>query len=790
MFRNYFTIAWRNLVKDRRFALLNLIGLSTGLACALLIYIWVNDELSMDRFHQKDATLYQVMENRVQASGIWTARSSCVPMPDALAREMPEVEYATLTTSSGDVTLSVNNEKNIRTKGKYAGKDFFNMFSYNLLEGNPDQVLTGNSAIVLSDEMALKLFGTTQNIIGKTVMFQHEQQYMVSGIFRAPGPHSSDQFEFVLPAMAQPELVENRDSWGNTGNNTFVTLKPGTDPEKFNAKIADFIKRKTNNEITYRTPFLQQYSTIYLHGRYENGILAGGRIDYVRLFSLIAIFILVIACINFMNLSTAKASGRAKEVGIKKAMGAGRGVLVLQFLGESMVMAFTALLLALVLVYVSLAAFNGITGKQLSLYHLQATLLLSVLGITLLTGLLAGSYPALYLSAFKPAMVLKGKLKGSTGELVIRKGLVIFQFTLSIVLIIAVLVIYRQISFIQTKDLGYDKDHIITFFKEGKLKGDQLPATFLAEVRNIPGVVSASSMGHSLTGHSSGTSGIKWAGKDLNDKTEFETVPVDYDMLKTLNVKIKEGRDFSRSYGADTSMIIFNEAAIKFMGMKDPIGKQVELWGTNMQIGGVVKDFHFQSLHEKVKPLFFILAPAETYRFMVKIQTGKEKTAIAKLERLYKQFNPDFSFDYKFLDENYQTIYTAENQVSLLSRYFAGLAILISCLGLFGLAAFTAQRRNKEIGIRKVLGATVGTIVVMLSKDFLKLVGIAILIAFPLAWWMTSQWLKGFAYSIHIGPGIFIVAAVAIVLITFLTISFQSVKAALADPVKSLKTTE
>ncbi|MGO4292653.1 ABC transporter permease [Chitinophaga sp. RAB17] len=787
MLINYFKIAWRNLVKDRRFALLNLIGLSTGLACALLIYIWVNDELSMDRFHKRDATLYQVMENRIQASGIWTARTSSVPTADALAKDMPEVEYATLTMPSREVTLSVNNEKNIKTKGKYAGKDFFNMFSYDLIAGNANQVLVDKNTIVLSDVMAAKLFGSTENVIGKRVELQHEQQYVVAGIFKAPGQHSSDQFDFVLPALAMAEIGQNIDNWGNTGNYTFITLKPGTDPAKFNIKIADFIKRNTNNDITYRTPFIQQYSSVYLHGRYENGIQMGGRIDYVRLFSLIAIFILVIACINFMNLSTAKASGRAKEVGIKKAMGAGRGALVLQFLGESMLMAFTSLFLAVVLVYISLSAFNGITGKQLSLSHLDTTLIYAVLGITLLTGLLAGSYPALYLSAFKPAMVLKGKLKGSAGELVIRKGLVVFQFTLSIVLIIAVLVVYRQISFIQTKDLGYDKNHVITFSKEGKLKEEQLQQTFLAEARNIPGVLNASSIGHSLTGHSSGTSGVKWQGKDLKDKTEFETVTVDFDMLKTLDIKIKEGRDFSRSYGSDTTMIIFNEAAIKFMGMKDPIGKNVELWGTNMQIGGVVKDFHFQSLHEKVKPLFFILSPSETYRFMVKVQTGKEKTAIAQLKQLYQQFNPGFSFDYKFLDENYQSIYTAENQVSLLSRYFAGLAILISCLGLFGLAAFTAQRRNKEIGIRKVLGATVGTIVVMLSKEFLKLVVIAMLIAFPLAGWMTSQWLKGFAYSIHLGPGVFIAAGVAIVAITFMTISFQSVKAALADPVKSLK---
>jgi putative ABC transport system permease protein len=787
MFTNYFKIAWRNLVKDRRFALLNLIGLSTGLACALLIYIWVNDELTIDRFHKKEATLYQVLENRVQASGMWTAQTSPVPMADALAKEMPEVEYAVLTYAAGGITLSVNNEKNFKADGKYAGKDFFNMFSYDLIQGNPNQVLADRNAIVLSDVLAEKLFGTTTNVIGKTVEFQHEKHFTVSGIYKDRGARSSDEFDFFISKDANERIQRNIDSWGNTSNYTFITLKPGADPNKFNLKIADFIKRKTNNEITYRTPFIQRYADRYLYGRYENGVVAGGRIDYVRLFSLIAIFILVIACINFMNLSTAKATGRAKEVGIKKAMGAARRSLVLQFLGESILMAFLALFMAVFLVVLSLSAFNSITGKELSLYQLPPALIIAVLGITLLTGLLAGSYPALYLSGFKPALVLKGKIKGSFGELAIRKGLVVFQFTLSIVLIVAVIVIYRQISFIQTKNLGYDKNHVITFNREGKMKDEQTEKTFMSEVRNIPGVAGASSIAHGLTGHSGGTSGVIWEGKDPKDMTEFEAVSVDYDLLKTLDIKIKEGRDFSRDFGTDTSMILFNEAAIKFMGMKNPVGKRVELWGSKMQIGGVMKDFHFQSLHEKVKPLFFILSPGDTYRFMVKVQTGQEKTVIAKLEQLYGQFNPGFSFDYKFLDEKYQHIYTAENQISLLSRYFAGLAILISCLGLFGLAAFTTQRRNKEIGIRKVLGATVSTIVIMLSKDFLKLVGIAILIAIPLAWWSTGQWLKGFAYSVHIGPGVFIAAGLLIIVLTFITISFQSVKAAMSNPIKSLK---
>ncbi|WP_436486200.1 ABC transporter permease [Chitinophaga sp. ARDCPP14] len=787
MIKNYLKVAWRNLIKDRRFAYLNLIGLSTGLACALLIYVWVQDELSIDKFHKNDATLFQVLENRVQASGIWTAKSSPVPMPEALKKDMPEVEYAAYVSPVRQSTLSVKDDVGIKTKGKYADKDFFNMFSFDLMEGNPNQVLADPTAIVLSDVIATKLFGTTENVIGKTVDFQHEQKFVVSGVFKAPDQHSSEQFDFVLPVRMLKMIKENADEWGNTGYYTFITLKPGTNINKFNAKIANYIKLKTNNEITYRTPFIQRYSENYLYGRFENGIQVGGRIDYVRLFSIIAIFILVIACINFMNLSTAKAAGRAKEVGIKKAMGAGRGVLMLQYLGESMVMAFASLLMAILLVFLLLPVFNNLTGKQLSLFHFDTALILSGLGITFFTGLVAGSYPAFHLSGFKPAAVLKGKINGSVGELLIRKGLVVFQFSLSIVLIVAVLVVYRQISFIQTKNLGYDRDHVITFAKEGKLSRNEVSERFLAEVKDIPGVKIASGMGHGLTGHSSGTSDVVWEGKDLKDETEFEVVDVNYDLLKTLDIKIKEGRDFSRDFGADTSMIIFNEAAIKFMGMKDPVGKSVKLWGKDMRIGGVVKDFHFESLHEEVKPLFFELSPENANRFMIKVETGREKAVIARLQEMYLQMNPGFSFDYKFLDERYQTLYAAENQISRLSRYFAGLAILISCLGLFGLAAFTAQRRNKEIGIRKVLGATVGTIVMMLSKDFLRLVLIAMLIAFPVAWWATTQWLKGFAYSIRIDAGIFVVAGISIILLTFLTISFQSVKAALANPVKSLK---
>lgn len=788
MFVTYLKTAWRNLLKDRKFACLNLIGLATGLACALMIYIWVMDELRMNKFNQQDAQRYQVLENRVQASGIWTAKSSPMPMADALVKEMPEVAYTTQTTYIDDVVLSTSKELNITSDGKYAGKDFFHLFPYQLLAGHPNQVLADNNAIVLSEAAAIKLFGTTQNIVGKTVEFQHEKLYTVSGVFRLPEQHNNDLFDFLLPIMTLKWAQDNKDSWGNTAVNTFALLKPGVDADKLNAKLAGFIKQKTNGDITHRTPFLQRYSDNYLYGRFENGVQVGGRIEYVRLFSIIAVFILLIACINFMNLSTAKAASRSKEVGVKKALGAGRSTLVLQYLGESVLMAFAALLLAILLVYCLLPAFNHITQKQLSLSDININFILSAIGITLFTGLIAGSYPAFLLSGFKPVIALKGKFRNSMGELLIRKGLVVFQFTLSIVLIVAVLVIYRQISFIQTKNLGYNKDHIISIYKQGKLEDTHTQDAFLAEARNIPGITSATSIGHELSGHSSGTSGVYWPGKNPKDKTEFEYVPVDYDLLQTLNIQVKEGRAFSRSFGADSSAIIFNEAAIKFMGLKDPIGKQVRLWDDNVTIVGVVKDFNFQSLHEKVKPLLLKLAPGGTYRFMMKIETGKEKPVIAALEKLYQQFNPGFPFKYVFLDKNYEKLYAAENQVSLLSRYFAGLAILISCLGLFGLAAFTAQKRNKEIGIRKVLGATVGGIVMLLSKEFLRLILLAIAIAAPLAWWATRQWLKGFAYSVHIGPGVFITAGITVIVLTFITISFQSIKAALADPAKSLKT--
>jgi putative ABC transport system permease protein len=782
MFNNMnLRISWRYLVKDRLSTILNIVGLSTGLACALLIYIWVTDELQMDRFHAKGDRLYHLMENRIKSGGIWTSPTSSGPTAEAFKKDYPEVEHAVTIRDGEDAVMTVG-EKDIRSEGIYASKDFFDMFTYPILEGSR---VTDDNSILLSDNLAVKLFGSVREAIGKQVDMQHKTHYFVAGVFKAPDLRSSMQFDFVL---SMEKLFKEEDwlrSYGNTGVRTYVALKPGTDEAAFNAKIAGFVKKISNGKTTHRTPFIARYTDEYLHGEYENGVVSGGRIEYVNLFSIIAIFILAIACINFMNLSTAKAARRAKEVGIKKVVGAGRGKLIVQFLSESLMITAFSTLLALGLVLLVLPAFNSITGKELHL-DIDGRLALTIVAIAFFTGLVAGSYPALYLSGFKPGLILKGKIRTAGAEVLARKGLVVFQFAISVFLIISVMVVYRQIKYVQSKDLGFDKENVITFFKEGNLNSDQTAASFLAEVKKLPDVVSASSLGHNLQGHNGGTYGVKWPGRDPEDKTEFENLNANYGIIQTLGMTIKEGREFSPDYGADTMGILFNEAAIKYMGYKDPVGKQVELWGQQRHIVGVVKDFNFESLHKDIGPAFFILNPG-SWRFMVRIREGKEKEAIAGIQKLYGQFNPGFAFDYKFLDERLQQLYVAEQRVSVLSRYFAGLAITISCLGLFGLTAFTAQRRQKEISIRKVIGATTGSIVLLLSKDFLRLVLIAVLVAFPVAWWAVDHWLKGFAYRIPVSPVIFVFAALAILLITIATISFQSLRAALSNPVKHLK---
>jgi ABC-type antimicrobial peptide transport system permease subunit len=531
---------------------------------------------------------------------------------------------------------------------------------------------------------------------------------------------------------------------------------------------------------------VRRYSDQYLYGKYENGRQAGGRIEYVRIFSVVAIFILVIACINFMNLATAKASKRLKEIGIKKTVGALRKTLVLQFLAESILTALLSAVVAVIWVYLLLPAFNNITGKALGL-DFNYSVLSSLLLITLIAGLIAGSYPALYLSRFKPVDVLKGQSRPFGSDALVRKGLVVFQFAISIILIVAVLVVKRQVDFIQSKNLGYSTDHIIYFGKGGEVNGNKESdmEAFIHELKAIPGVVNAANLGYDITG-SNGTTSLSWTGKNPDNQTQFHMLHAGYDLLETLNYKLVEGRTFSRAFGpSEKSKIILNNTAVQVMRLTDPVGKTVKWGDKSYEIIGVVEDFNFESVYEKVKPCFFDLVPGYS-NVVVKISAGKEKKTINQLQQYYKA-EVGFTLNFKFLNEQYQKLYEAENRLAALSQYFAGVAILISCLGLFGLAAFTAEKRRKEIGMRKVLGATVLQIVLLLSKDFLLLVVIAIFIGFPIAIWASSSWLQDFAYSAQINWWLYAFAAGAAIVIGLLTVTSQAINAAITNPVKSLR---
>jgi len=790
MVRHNVLITWRNFLRYKSSFFINLAGLSAGLACTLLIYLWVNDEMHIDKFNEKDAQLYQVFQNLNTGTAIETIEYTPGLLAKTLAEEMPEVEYATAVIPpywfSGNGIVSVGDSR-LKVTPQYVSKDYFSVFTCPIIEGNRNQLLTDNQAVLLSRSLAMKLFHTTENIIGKTIQWDHSEtvtgEYFITGIFEDSPENASVKsdilFNYELFVTKRPGMLE----WGNSDPCTYVILKKNADVDAFNRKITGLKRQKTGNK-EEGTLEAQHYSSKYLYGHYqlERGGYGGGRIKYVKLFSTIAVFILVIACINFMNLSTARASRRLKEIGIKKAIGAGRRSLIYQHLGEAMMVTFFSLLIAIALVYLLLPAFNEITAKHLA-FHFNAELLLMLIGIVVFTGLISGSYPALYLSGFNPAVVLKGKLITGFGEVWARKGLVVFQFALSIILIVCVLVVYKQIEFIQSKNLGYDRDNIV-FFEMEKPNEVRLQ-TFLSEIKKIQGVVKASSFDHNLLGDHGGTTGMEWEGKDPALKIQYANLEVGYDFIETVGIEMEAGRAFSREISPERQ-IIFNEDAIEKMGIKDPVGKIIKLWGEERQIVGVTKNFNFESLYEEIGPAFFQLYP-ESRNIMVKIQAGTAQTTIHSLEKLYRHFSPGLAFDYKFLDTDYQALYAAEQRIGILSRYFAAIAILISCLGLFGLAAFTAERRIKEIGIRKILGATDAGIISLLSADFTKMVIAAIAIGLPVSYFIGYRWLENFAYHIDLEWWFFIGAGLTALIIAWITVGTQTLKAARVNPAACLR---
>ncbi len=791
MIKNYFITAWRNLIRNKAFSAINILGLALGLACSLLIILWVQDERSVDDFHANGKQLYQVYERQYYDGKVDAGYSTQGLLAEELKRNIPEVQYASAMDYASPPSTSNTFEagqKVNKMQGYFAGADFFSMFSYPLLKGTTKTSLNTSGGIAISRRMAEFFFESPVKAMGKTIRFENKEDLQVTAVFENIPANSSQQFDFLrswIDFVKQNAWVHN---WGNTSPSSFIQLRTDATIVKVESKIKNFIYNYTPKDKSAVTELgLQSYPEKYLHSIFKNGQVDGGRIEYVSLFTLVAVFILLIACINFMNLTTARSANRAKEVGLRKAIGAVRSSLIVQFTGEAMLFAFCSIVIAVILVALLLPAFNTVTGKQLTLPVNKLVFWESLIGLLAITGIIAGSYPALFLSSLKPVKVLKGSLKFGRGATFFRQGLVVFQFALSFILIVGMIVIYRQMNYIQTKNLGYDRDNLVYIPIEGELIKKY--NVFKDEAGKIPGISGISKMRNSPTVIEHHTGNITWPGKDPNLTVSFADGVVGYDFVKTMRLQLKEGRDFSKDFGTDSTAFILNETAVKRIGYKDPVGQSVTWGNRSGKIIGVIKDFHFNSMHEAIGPLIVRLDENWTWgTILIRTKTGKTKDAIAGLEKLCKGLNPNFPFTYQFSDQEFTKLYKSEQIVSKLANYFAFLAILISCLGLFGMATFTAAQRTKEIGVRKVLGASVPNIVALFSGNFLKLVAIAILVAFPVAWLAMKQWLLNFTYRIDMEWWVFVMAGAITICIAILTVSYQSIKAAIANPVKSLRT--
>jgi putative ABC transport system permease protein len=788
MFKNYLKVAIRNLQRNKIFSLINIIGLALGMACSLLILLWVQDEKSKDGFHSNKARLFTIYERQYFDGKIEAGYYTPGLLGQEMKKVLPEVQYATDYNTDDRLTFQFGN-KIIKEGGDYASEDFFKIFSFPLIQGNQANALNTPVAIAISKKMAKEFFGSPEAAIGKTIRCENRKNLSVSAVFDDMPDHSTIKGDFILNWQFFLDDNSWAKEWGNNGPHTTLMLRADADPAKMRIKIRKFLDAYNKEQgAGFRIELgMQRFDESYLHSDFKNGEISGGRIEYVRLFSIVAIFIMLIACINFMNLTTARSVKRAREIGVRKVVGAGRAGLQRQFIGEAILLALIAVLVSLLLVILLLPIFNNLTRKNIGLPFSSVDFWTELITLAILTGLISGSYPAFFLSAFNPVKVLKGSLKFSYGATLFRKGLVIFQFVLSILLIIGTLLISKQIKYIQTKNLGYEKENLINIPLEGDLANHY--KLFKEEALKMSGIRSVTLMSGSPTELDNGTGGVEWDGKDPNSKPMFTQAAIGYDFAKTLTLKMEKGRDFSKDFASDSVGYLINQSALSKIGYKDPVGKPLTFWGKKGTIVGVLKDFHFSSLHKPIAPL--VLRFGEEYKFgnaLLRIEAGKTKQAVSGLERLCKMLNPKFPFSYSFSDEDYQKLYTSEQVIGMLSNYFAFLAIFISCLGLLGLAIFTAEQRTKEMGIRKVLGASIISLFSLLSKEFLVLVLMALVIASPLAWFAMDKWLQDYAFHIPISGWVFAEAGFLAILIALLTVSFQAIKTAIANPVKSLRT--
>ena len=787
MIKNYLLVAFRNLWRNKTFSAINIIGLSLGLTCSLLILLWVRDEGRIDTFHTNRATLYNIIQRTYADKKMGIGYYTPGQLGEELKRQIPEIEYAANYSTWGNLSTFRAGDKIIKENGEFAGADFFKLFSFPLLQGNETTALSDISSIAISKKMAASLYGSPETAIGRTIRFENKQDFTVSAVFDIP-ENSSLHFDYLINWKYVTRENEYIRDWNNVAPYTTVTLHPDASPEKFRARIKYFLKKlNTRQGPNYRVELdMQRFDEMYLNGAFKNKQIGGGRIEYVRLFSIIAIFILLIACINFMNLTTARSMKRAKEIGIRKTAGAMKATLVLQFIGEAILISSIAVVLSIGLITLAMPLFNELSGKHIRLPFNDSRFWLQLAAITLFTGLISGSYPAFFLSSFNPVKVLKGTIRLTTGSSLFRKGLVTFQFALSILLIIGTIIISRQVRFIQAANLGFDRENLVTIPLEGALI-NQYPL-FKQELKKMPGIQQVTEISQSpVQTDNFWIDDITWENKDPQSHQVFAIINSEYDLVQTMQLQLKEGREFSRAFPTDSSNYILNESAVKNIGIKNPIGHSLTCMGKKGTIIGVVKDFHFNSLHQPIAPLVITYGLSGGNTILIRTKARMTNQAISSLEKVCKSINPSFPFTYQFSDEAYQTLYSSENLIGKLSYFFAFLAIFISCMGLLGLAAFTAEQRGKEIAIRKVLGANLAQLFILLSSDFLALVLLAFVIAAPFSWWLMNKWLADYAYRTEISWSIFIAAGTLSLLIAIATVSFHVLKAAMTAPIKNIK---
>jgi putative ABC transport system permease protein len=790
MFRNYFLVTFRNLLKNGTYSFINIAGLAIGITCSLLILLWVFDELSFDRFLPKSNRLYQVWVNATFDGRINTWNSVPLPMYQGLKPEHSNIANTVVTDWGGTHLFTVGStgtdEIRIRKRAYYAGEEFLTMFEYPLLEGDAKQVLAEPYVIVITESMAKALFGD-EDPIGKVVRLDNKDELKVSGVLKDLPSNSSFQFDALLPWKLNETrawVQRNTTNWGNYSFQVYVELNSHESQAEVEKKIGDILARHGENDVPH-TVFLHPLLDWRLHSQFENGKVSGGMIEYVQMFTIIAVFILVIACINFMNLSTARSERRAREVGIRKSVGSSRGEIILQFMGESLFISFLALTIAVLVTQLLLPFYNDLVDKQLYIDYTSPSFWVFTLGLIFFTGIVSGSYPAFYLSSFQPVKVLKGKVKVGKSASTPRKVLVTLQFGFSILLIIGTLVIYQQIQLVKNRDLGYAQEGLIAVEWTREIGENYRPLK--QELLNS-GVVSSVTRSNSAITSINSNNFIGWPGKPDDLRVIFATIATEYDYIKTMGLKLLEGRDFSEDFKSDTAAVIINQAGLDLMNLKDPVGTQLDLWGGKRELIGVVDNALMGNPYSPVGPMFMVLDPEWTGVLTIRLEkTGDVKAALSKVESIMKKYNPAYPFEYKFADVEFAKKFKTIDMTSSLANLFAFLAIVITGLGLFGLAAFTAEQRTKEIGIRKVLGATVSGLVTLISRDFSRLVIIAFVLSAPLSWWLLDWYLERYKYRIDIPWWVFPLTGAVALAFALLIVSTQALRAAHSNPVQSLR---